>query len=86
MLIDMNEFPSEDPGTETGPAVVGSDHRLCWTPCHRQPIRIPTAAFEPWIAITATCPRCGTLWAVEFPEPPLGSPPHAVWRRLTDAD
>jgi hypothetical protein len=72
----------EAPGEETGPAVVGRSTYLCWTPCHREPVRLHAGAFEPWMAVVVQCRRCETLWTVQFPTPPPGADPSALWRRL----
>jgi hypothetical protein len=66
----------------TGPAVVGRWSYLCWTPCHQDPARIDATEFEPWMATAVRCRRCGVLWTVEFPAPPPGGEPTALWRPL----
>ncbi|MGH8932761.1 MAG: hypothetical protein ACRDZO_19610 [Egibacteraceae bacterium] len=69
-------------GGEVGRAVVTSAHLLCWTPCHRQPIRLRRPDQDPGGTMAATCPRCGMLWTVELRDGPCGSRPHVIWRAL----
>ncbi|MGH8885745.1 MAG: hypothetical protein ACRDYX_11330 [Egibacteraceae bacterium] len=83
----MNEHPDDDyrhtPPEIIGPAIIGSGQYLCWTPCHRQPIRLYASEFEPWLPIVVDCPRGGERWTVEFPPQPPGADAIAVWRRVT---
>ncbi|MGH8902618.1 MAG: hypothetical protein ACRDYA_13310 [Egibacteraceae bacterium] len=83
----MNEHPGGDdrltPPEIIGPAIIGSGQYLCWTPCHRKPIRLYASEFEPWLPVVVECRRCGEFWTVAFPSRPPGVDAIAIWRRVT---
>ncbi|MGH8885568.1 MAG: hypothetical protein ACRDYX_10435 [Egibacteraceae bacterium] len=51
---------------QEGPAVLGEEEIVCWTPCHRQTVRIDRNLLLRQRPFTIACPRCGEIWRVRF--------------------
>ncbi len=61
-----------------GPAVLGEEEVVCWTPCHRQAVRVERHVLRQRL-FTAACPRCGAIWRVGFRWDGDGVELVAVW-------
>lgn len=68
----------QKPGEQEGPAVLGEAEIVCWTPCHRQAVRIDRTEFSQR-SFTIACPRCGEIWRVRFRRDRGGIDLVAVW-------
>ncbi|MGH8896883.1 MAG: hypothetical protein ACRDZ4_07660 [Egibacteraceae bacterium] len=63
---------------QEGPAVLGADEIVCWTPCHRKAVRIERSLLRQR-SLTIACPQCGEIWRVRFRRDQSGLDLVAVW-------
>ncbi|MGH8931762.1 MAG: hypothetical protein ACRDZO_14345 [Egibacteraceae bacterium] len=63
-----------------GLALVGAGVRVCFTPCHRDPVRLSDREQPPDAAEVVACRHCQRCYTVAFPAVPLDQQQLATWR------